>query len=358
MAKKKYYQRPDGLFEAIRVIRGKRIAFRGHSPREVEQKMMEYNADLELGRPFPAIAKEWQAKHDPQIVESSRLTYNTIVCRLIQAFPARVGEISPMDIQCYVDAMEDRGLSRKSVEKEISVIKMIFAHAVLYKDIQISPAAAIKKSRGLPKKKRKPLTEEQEETVKKYWNSAPFGLFSLFLLYTGMRRGEALAITYQDIDRAAGVIHVTKKLNYFGHYRPELEQFTKSENGIRDVPLLPPLAAALPLGHIGPLFPGKDGGWMTAWELQQGWKSYCRTVGFCQVTTSDQGEEMEEFPITPHCFRHSFATICYEAGLDPRQAAEILGDSPEVLERVYTHLRERKRMTAAEKLAAHFEQVG
>ena len=37
MAKKKYYQRPDGLYEAIRVVNGKRKAFRGRTPHEVER---------------------------------------------------------------------------------------------------------------------------------------------------------------------------------------------------------------------------------------------------------------------------------------------------------------------------------
>ena len=41
MAKKsKYHQRPDGLFEAIRTINGKRVAFRGKSCREVDRKIL------------------------------------------------------------------------------------------------------------------------------------------------------------------------------------------------------------------------------------------------------------------------------------------------------------------------------
>ena len=41
MAKKqKYYQRKDGLFETIKTINGKRVAFRGHSCREVDQKLL------------------------------------------------------------------------------------------------------------------------------------------------------------------------------------------------------------------------------------------------------------------------------------------------------------------------------
>ena len=72
-----------------------------------------------------------------------------------------------------------------------------------------------------------------------------------------------------------------------------------------------------------------------------------------EIQQLDSGEIVELFPITPHCFRHSFATICYEAGIDPRQAAEIFGDTPQVLEAVYTHLRDGHKRSAGEKLAEY-----
>ena len=46
MAKSKYYKRPDGLFESIRTINGKRVAFRGKTCREVDRKILEYNQGL------------------------------------------------------------------------------------------------------------------------------------------------------------------------------------------------------------------------------------------------------------------------------------------------------------------------
>ena len=182
---------------------------------------------------------------------------------------------------------------------------------------------------------------------------APFGLFPFFLLYAGLRRGEALALTYADIDRKNGVLHVNKKVSYSFH-PPRLENWTKSEKGVRDVPLLLPLAAALPKDHIGLIFPGKDGGYTSENELTNKWRDYCRAVGFAETLAFDSGETAERFPITPHCLRHSFATICYEAGLDIRQAAKICGDNPETIEKVYTHLREKQAASAAEKLAAYF----
>ena len=359
MAKSKYYKRPDGLFEAIRTVDGKRVAFRGKTCREVDRKILEYQEQGKPGRQFPAVADEWEREHERTIAESTRRVYSFAVRRLKAAFPGPAAEIRPLDVKRYITAFEREGRAANSVQIELAVCKMIFAHAVLHGDIDVSPAAEVKKSRGLPTKKREALTEEQEALVKAAGTAQKgrWWLFGYLLLYTGMRRGEALALSYSDIDRKAGVIHVTKKLSYASGQFPVLEDRLKSENGRRDIPLLPPLGAALPKNRVGLIFPGKDGKFMRASEITTNWRNYCRDIGLNELQYTDAGEPVETFPITPHCFRHSFATICYEAGLDPRQAAQILGDTPEVLEGVYTHLREGRRKTAAEKLLEHFSGV-
>lgn len=153
------------------------------------------------------------------------------------------------------------------------------------------------------------------------------------------------------------MIYVNKKLNYASGNTPFLEDHTKSENGMRKVPLLPPLARTLPKDRVGLIFPGENGGFMRKSEIVKNWRQFCRDVGLNLVQTTDSGKEIESFPITPHCLRHSFATLCYEANLDPRQAAEIVGDTPAVLEKFYTHLRERRKKSAAEKLTAYLEDA-
>lgn len=77
-----------------------------------------------------------------------------------------------------------------------------------------------------------------------------------------MRCGEALALSYSDVDRKAGLIHVNKKLNYACGNNPHMDPFAKFKNGIRDVPLPAPLAAALPKNRAGLIFPGDDGSFM------------------------------------------------------------------------------------------------
>ena len=351
MAKSKYYKRPDGLFEAIRTINGKRKAFRGKTCREVDRKILEYQEGLEKGRNFPEVADEWEREHESRVSESTRRVYSYAVKRLKAAFPGSVSDVEPVDVQNYIRRFESQGRSSTSVGIELAVCRMIFSHAVLRGDIRVSPAAEVRKSRGLPTKERAALTEEQEEAVKAAGvaQTAHWWLFGYFLLYTGCRRGEALAVTYQDIDRREKVIHITKKVNHATGC-PVLEDHLKSKNGSRSIPLLPPLEAVLPKNRIGLVFPGESGGLMTSTELRRNWRHYCRDVGLNEIRQGTNGKTVEAFPITPHCFRHSFATICYEAGLDPRQTAGILGDTPEVVEAVYTHLRQSRRKTAAEKL--------
>ena len=358
MAKKpKYYVRPDGLHESIRKINGKRVAFRGKTDREVDRKILEYREEIAKGRMFSAVADEWERKRESEISESTRRVYRCAVRRMKEVFgQMHVSEIQPHHVQNYIRRFEAQGRSKNSVQIELAVCKMIFSYAVVEKDIEVSPASEIKKSRGLPVKMRRPITEEEEKIIKTN-REAHEWMLPFFLLYTGMRRGEALAINYSDIDRKNRVIHVRKKLSYAtGH--PVMEEWLKSENGLRDIPLLKPLETVLPRNRVGLVFPGESGGFMGQSEFYGHWKKYCHEAGLSELVKTDEGKLVEVYPLMPHCLRHSFATICYEAGLDARQIAQMLGDTPETSEKVYTHLREKQMKSAAEMLADHLDSVG
>jgi len=351
----KYYVRPDGLHESIKTINGKRVPFRGKSDREVDRKILAYKEVASKGRKIKDIAKEWEIAHESEISESTRRVYSYAVARLVASLGDKhASEVTPQDLQKQI-ADFSKTHSRNTAHTELAVIKMIFDSAVVSGDIAASPADKVRLPKHtLPPKRRESLTDEQERALvllESHKKDADVSL-GYFLMFTGCRRGEALALSYSDIDRKAGCIHITKKLSYTGQV-PVLEGHLKSANGLRDIPLLPSLAARIPKNRIGLLFPGKDGGFMRASEIQALWRAYCREAGLNEIQQLDSGELVETFPITPHCLRHSFATICYEAGIDPRQAAEIVGDTPQVLEAVYTHLRDGHKRSAADKLAEY-----
>lgn len=341
MPKKPYYRRPDGLFETSRTINGKRVMFRGKTCREVDRKILEYQEKKEKGRTFPEVAKDWLDQKEKEVCAATLKNYNVNYNRLVADFPSYIKEITPRDVKNYILSFERQGYVAGTVKALKNVMTQIFSFAVVEGDIEYSPAAEVKVSRNLPRGERHALTVEQEKAVTAY--RGEHWLLGMMLLYTGCRRGELFALTWQDIDREKGVIHITKKISYAPNQHGVLEHHLKSKNGYRDIPLLAPLASVLPRNCIGPIFAGKNAdGYMTLQQVYKMYDEYTRAVGLDGITM--------------HCFRHSFATICYEAGIDSKTAAAFLGDTEAVTQNVYQELRNHHQIRGVDLLNAYIAE--
>ena len=209
---------------------------------------------------------------------------------------------------------------------------MIFTYAAVHDIILSNPAEQVSVPRGLKKTSRRAPTEEEIEIVKANVNK-PFGLFYFFILYTGCRRGEALAIQFKDIDRENKVIHITKSL-YHKSTRPEIKT-PKTDAGKRDVPLLDILADQLPEGKPNDfLFGGEKPIYST--KVQRLLKAYQKETGL---------------EITPHYLRHGYATILYDAGIDIKTAQGLLGHADfQMTMGTYTHISASRAQKDAKKL--------
>jgi integrase len=65
-------------------------------------------------------------------------------------------------------------------------------------------------------------------------------------IFTGLRLGELLALSRDDLDLEHRVLHVTATLSEVARRKPRLvREEPKSEAGIRDVPIVEPLAELL-----------------------------------------------------------------------------------------------------------------
>ena len=136
-----------------------------------------------------------------------------------------------------------------------------------------------------------------------------FGLFAYLIYYTGCRRGEALALRYEDIDRKAKKVRITKSAYYIGA-RPYIKS-PKTEAGDRVVPLLSALASALPNKKHGYIF-SDDGG-----------ESPLMNHRVTRLYAAYQTES--GVTVTPHEIRHGYATALHDAGVDYKTAQTLLG---------------------------------
>lgn len=353
MAKQKYYQRPDGLYEAIRTINGKRKAFRGKTCREVDRKILEYQKEQEMGRTVIAVADEWMERREPELADASRKAYFYSVKRLKEELGGEaVKDVKPIQLERMLLRMKERGAKQGTVKTMKSVLRQIFRHAVIQGDIDVSPAAELELPRGLTHDKRSSLPPDKIKAVLEY--RGDWYLLGLFLLLTGCRIGEILALRYEDIDRKEKVIHVNKKISYALSNRPVIEDHTKTESGMRNVPLLSILEAEIPKGHVGLIFHEEDGEPLRKSRFSAAFKTLCDGAGLVEFETVTRGSATFQRPIYPysaHWFRHTFATICFDAGLDPKSTAFILGHSSEqITKEIYTHITKNRENADAEKL--------
>lgn len=329
--------RADGLLQRQVTINGKRKVFYGHSERELNRKIAEYREDKRRGRVFRIVAEEWEEKHFPTLEYNTLKGYRPALRRAIEEFgDIPIPSIIPKDIERYLLRFSKQGYAQKTVRNQLLVIHMVFDHAVLEGDLEYNPAAPVRIPRGLSKTKRELPTDEDIEKVKNSLDK-PFGLFAFFILYTGCRRGEALALTHGDIDRENGVIFVFKSV-YNDNNHPMIKQ-PKTAAGSREIPLLHVLADKLSKGKSDELlFPNEYGGLMSETQFQRQWELYCKAA---------------DLTITPHQLRHAYATILFEAGIDDKDAQELLGHANLSTTRdIYTHITKRRREKTASILNA------
>lgn len=333
--KPKYYVRPDGLHEAIRTINGKRKAFRGKTDAEVERKMLAYREELARGQTFAQVADRWEREHFEEVAPNTLRAYRPALRRAVEQFGEQpIRSIKPPDIKTFIVDFAQQDMAKKTVTTQLQICNMIFSYAVEHGECESNPCACITIPKGLKKIYRDAASQQDEEIVKR---TPHIWLLPYFILYTGVRKGEALAIQGRDIDRKAMVIHITKSVYHDGG-RPKIKS-PKTHAGIRDVPLLAPLLPHLPKG-LDPdeyLF-SEDGGKTPLSESQYTilWRKYAKSTG---VTCS------------AHRLRHSFATLIFECGLEVKDCQDILGHSTAAMTQdVYTHLRDSRRAETAKLL--------
>lgn len=330
-------KRKDGLYQTQITIEvngeKKQKYFYGKTEAEVRRKLAAFNGECEKGPFFLDVAEDWKEEHFSSVAHKTTECYSAPFKRILEQFKGRrIRDITPQQVNLFIHNVAKSGYSLRTVRAHIAVLNMIFKYSILNGYTMNNPAEYISPPSGLKTTKRELPDEKQIELIKESWGK-PFGLFAFFILYSGCRRGELMALSYEDIDFDNKVIHITKSV-YINNNKPYFKS-TKTDSGTRDIILLDTLADKLDRNKTGLIF-DMDGHPLTLSAFQKRWKKYQRESG---VTVS------------PHQIRHAYATILYEAGIDELIAKDLLGHaSISTTRNIYTHIRQNQKKAAAEML--------
>lgn len=350
------YQRKNGTWcDTLPQGKGKpHKFFYGKTKAEVKKKIAEWKDEMSKGISVSDALDEWSESRVGQITPETLLAYQPTIRRLKDAFgDTPLKDLQASEVQAFINDMAAKRYCRDTVNLSLMIISMTFNFYIVQPEsgIRYNPCSACRVPSALKKKHRDLPPREAIEKVKANVNH-PFGLFPYFLLYTGCRRGEALAITDKDITEDS--IIVNKTLLWLDG--ESIIKQPKTESANRKIVLLPPLKAVLPKFE-GYLF-SEDGGKTPIKQsrYQMLWQGYCIDVGLAHslgVVPRPNGKRRTKFSfdICPHQLRHEFATICYDANLDAKDAADLLGHASESTTReIYTHIQDSRRKASADKL--------
>lgn len=280
----------------------------------------------------------------------------------------RVRDVLPIHVQAYMRSLA--GMSKGTIALRRGVLKSVLNAAVANRLIDRSPWQDIKCPKGTYTGHRA-LDENEQQLICSTWEKHRCGIWALTMLYTGMRREELAALYVSDVDFDAEQIHIQKAavLKEGGRIKE-----TKTEAGTRTVPILPPLAAPLRAAvagaQSGRLFCSAGGDGLTETSFRQAWRSYMRFLNLHEGGTDKRRGRNVNGKATwipakivvksfsPHDLRYTYATILYDAGVDIKTAAALLGHSDiSMTMKIYTQLSAMKKLKGIDALKAHFSEA-
>lgn len=359
-----YYIEDKKLWAEYITVDGVRKRITSKDKKELKQRIADYNERVKNGEQFSVVADLWETAHAKKVEATTGSSYTAHVRRAKEFFGTQpVNLITPAQVQAFLDDLGRQGYAHDTVHRARVILNQIFNFAITMPGATLrnNPVTATKTPRGLTKTRREPPTESQLLVVDA---STEMGLFACFLLYTGLRRGELLALQWSDIDRDARQISVKDVVQYStntGHIKDR----PKTEAGIRKIPIPDKLYDVLPTDkRKGYIFGGCKP--LSASQFRARWLAWCKEHGLAESEIRTfNGRNGKTYKhtvflpkVTPHQFRHQYATMLFEAGVDELDAKVVMGHSSiTVTKDIYTHIKERTLKSAvADKLNEHLKK--
>ena len=277
-----------------------------------------------------------------------------------QVYPSigmlQLSQLSIDDVQEMVNQLKQKELSYSSIKKAYEAINECCKYAIIRGDLQKNPCTGVTLPKNLKHQDGdiKFYTEKQVESLLqqatiKYNNGKNkyrLGYGIQLLLYTGLRIGEALALTWEDVDIQNKTIKVNKNLKQVKNrdddqsvYKIIIQNSTKTNSGTRIIPLNNKSIEALKqikkiTGQYKYVFSTETGNNVSARTCDSMFRKIQENCGFKEI-------------YGVHALRHTFASLLFKKGVDVKTVSEILGHKDvSVTYNTYIHLIQEQKVSA------------
>lgn len=252
-----------------------------------------------------------------------------IFTRWLEELELDAFRIKKKDMRIFVSEMVDRSFEVASVNRMLSSIRGFYKYALEKKFITCSPASNIQNLKSKFKIKTFMFPDEIQSfcrlpgTSNILWMSRDIALFTS-LYSTGARASELVSLNMEDLGKDLKVAVI------MGKRKKEREVFFTSFARDALTKYFPEREALLKKrgklsNEASPLFLNFRGERLSIWGLNYIIKRYVKLF-----------PEIKH--LSPHSFRHSFATALITRGADIRVVQELLGHESICTTQQYTHV--------------------
>lgn len=240
-----------------------------------------------------------------------------------------LSDILPMDLQVFFNEFA-RASSKSYMDKMRVLIHSLFCDALDNGLCSRDPSKRLRIPHVSEHPREAFTMEEVSRIIGFAWGypNVKIGTAILTLLLTGLRRGELLGLKWSDLTDDTLTIN---RAVFVEHNRPCVqEHLAKTAGSLRTIPLLPELSYrlhALPQTSLY-VFGTRNGTLMNPRNFSRDYDRFFQLL---------REVEPDVRKLSPHCCRHTFATLSLATGANLRTVQQLLGHTNIQTTARYTH---------------------
>lgn len=390
MPKQKNKPRSDGLLKSKIYLGTKdgRKLYKyvyAKTQRELDKKIIDQK--IRLGKGIDLTAErdtfgfwgdKWLKLKKSEVSSGRYSTYLARYANLSSIYDCPITKLRTADIQEIIldYAVEPSQRTGKPYAKyTLSEIKnvatQIIQLAIENRVLDYNCALAVRIPKAAKTTTRRALTSDEQLWIRETPHRAQTA--AMIMMYAGLRRGELLALTWEDIDLDQGTISVTKSVEMInGKSIVKTGGKTSAATRIIFIPdILINYLSSVPHQRFALVCPDSKNkvmsstAWKRLWEsylcelnLKYGnWKSCVETNGKCPHKFTPIEKPMLIPRFTAHWLRHTYITMLYMAGVDVLTAKEQAGHADiKTTMSIYTHLDSKFKQQNISKLNEYIKK--
>jgi integrase len=338
------YLRADGRYEARLSYtdpttgKPKRVSVFGPTQKAALDKLKPVRERLDAGRPArdaKVAVADWLAQWRTTTLAVSdraattRSLYATLCIKHLEPAPfgaLTLDRLKPTDVEALVLTLRKKGLSASTIRSTYTVLRAALDTAVRDQLLATNPAALVRRP-GLERHEAKHLPDADVTAVLQAATGSRYHAALVLIASTGLRRGEAAAVRWSDVDLEGGTMKVAHTMARVDGRLVISEP--KTARSRRTVPLSPVVVTMLKAHRKA--------------QLEDRLRAGNQWVETGLVFTTELGTAVEPrnllraieaaakkagvADIGVHTLRHSAAVGWLEAGVHIKAVADLLGHS-------------------------------